>query len=116
MRRTLLGLVWFGVALGTAVCGAAAQTPSPNVYHSLESGKPARPANDVNGQIVSVDYPSGMLVVRDGGRDRTIAVVPSTAIYRKGQYATLADLRPGQHVAISVYEVSGRLVAQTIRL
>ncbi len=117
MRRRIFGLVCLVVGVTVMVPAVArAQSPPPNLYRSLESGKPARDAGEIHGRIVSVDYPSGQVVVREARRSDTVAVVPGTTIYRHGQYATLADLRPGQHVSISVYEVGGRLVAQTIRL
>jgi hypothetical protein len=97
---------------------AWAQTPtqSPNLYRSLEAGHSAHPAGEIRGKIESVDYPGGTLVVRDGSRSQVVAVVPATTIYQHGGYATFADLHRGQKVDITVYEVGGRLVAQTIRI
>ena len=90
--------------------------PVPNqVYRSLESGKASHDAGTLHGTIEGVDYSSGTLLVKARGARQVVAVVPSTAIYRGGEYATLGDLRPGEHVEISVYEVGGRLVAQMIR-
>jgi hypothetical protein len=93
-----------------------AQTPTPNVYRALESGRAARPAAEIRGRIDAVDYPGGTFAVRANGSTRIIAVTPSTTIYQRGGYATFADLRRGQSVDVSVYEVGGRLVAQTIRI
>lgn len=93
-----------------------AQVATPNVYRSLEAGKPVHAVGELSGRIVSVDYPAGTILVATGKANRTVTVLPSTSIERRGQYATLSDLRAGQHVKIAVYEVSGRLVAQTIRL
>jgi hypothetical protein len=109
-------VVWLGIVLSLLGTAAYAQTPSPNVYRSLEAGKPVHAAGEIHGTIAAVDYPGGELVVRDGEQSRAIAVVPSTTIYRHGQYATLADLRRGQRVTITAFEVGGRLVAQTIRI
>ncbi len=98
---------------------AAADPPQPspnNLYRSLESGSPSHPAARVNGVIESIDYSSGTLVVRTGNHMTEVAIVPSTSIYGSGGYAGLSDLRSGQKVEISVYEVDGRLVAQSIRL
>ncbi len=92
------------------------QSPSNNLYRSLESGSPSRPAARVHGVIESIDYASGTLVVRSGGHTTMVAVVPSTSIYGGPSYAGLSDLRRGQNVDISVYEIDGRLVAQSIRL
>ena len=108
--------VWLGILLSVLGTAAQAQTPSPNVYRSLESGKPVHAAGEIRGIITSIDYPSGIIVVRERSHSRTVAVVPGTTIYRRGQYATLADLRAGQKVTIAAYEVGGRLVAQTIRI
>ena len=91
-------------------------SPPNNLYRSLESGSPSRPAARVHGVIESIDYSSGTLVVRSGGRSTLVAVVPSTSIYGGPGYSGLSDLRRGQSVDISVYEIDGRLVAQSIRL
>lgn len=119
MRNKLLGLLGLGLAASLAA-GAAlparAQTAPPNVYRSLESGTPVHDAGQIRGRIVAVDYPAGEVTVRTGLRTRRVQVVPSTTIYRRGQYATLSDLRPGERVTIAAYEVSGRFVAQSIRL
>jgi hypothetical protein len=107
------------VCVGTAIfCvrPACAQTPTPNVYRALESGGSARPAAEIRGRIDSVDYPGGTFAVRTNGNMRVIAVTPSTTIYQHGGYATFSDLHRGQTVDVSVYEVGGRLIAQTIRL
>lgn len=98
---------------------AAADPPPPspnNLYRSLESGSPSRPAARVNGVIESIDYSTGTIVVRAGDHTTVVSVVPSTSIYGSGGYAGLSDLRSGQKVEISVYEIDGRLVAQSIRL
>jgi Domain of unknown function (DUF5666) len=92
------------------------QSPPNNLYRSLESGNPSHPAARVHGVIESIDYSSGTLMVRSGGRDTLVMIVPNTTIYGNGGYSGLSDLRRGQQVEISVYEVDGRLVAQSIRL
>jgi hypothetical protein len=90
--------------------------PMPNpIYRSLESGKASHDAGTIRGVIESVDYSSGTFVVKSKGDRQVIAVVPSTAIYRGNEYATLGDLRRGENVQVSVYEIGGRLVAQMIR-
>ncbi len=115
LAMVLLGCI--GAAL-LAVLPAGAQTasPSPNVYRALESGRGARPAAEIHGHVDSVDFPGGTFAVRVNGGTRVIAVMPSTTFYRHGGYATFADLRRGQSVDVTVYEIGGRLVAQTIRL
>jgi hypothetical protein len=108
-------LVLAAAALPHAV--AADPTPAPNgVYSSFESGKPARDAGEIRGEIEDVDYSSGTIVVRLPKGHATIAVLPSTTIYEHDEYATLADLHRGATVDISVSEVGGRLVAQIIHL
>ncbi|MDQ2866018.1 MAG: hypothetical protein M3R51_07300 [Candidatus Eremiobacteraeota bacterium] len=115
-KSTVLSLLL--IALMAAVPSFTLAGPAPNpVYRSLESGKTAHDAGVVRGVIESVDYSGGMISLRARSRDIiAIAVIPSTAIYRRKQYGTFSDLRRGQSVEISVYEVDGRLVAQTIRL
>ena len=85
--------------------------PSPNLYQSLESSR-SHAAGVIRGKIDAVDYSGGAVVVNG----RRIAVVPSTTIYNGNDYAALSDLRRGQKVEIAVYEVDGKLVAQSIRL
>jgi Cu/Ag efflux protein CusF len=87
-----------------------------SVYRSLESGKSSHDAGHVRGRIEDIDYSSGTIVVKSSRGIETISVVPNTAIYHGSDYATIGDLRRGDHVEISVYEVDGRLVAQMIRL
>lgn len=93
----------------------AEPSPSPNVYRSLDSRAP-RDAGVVQGTIESVDYAGESIRVRGPRGTMTVAVVPSTTIYRGKEYAALSDLRSGQAVEIALYEVSGRFVAQSIRL
>jgi hypothetical protein len=116
--KLFLAIVILGSVFSLPLRAAADPHESPpnNLYRSLESGSPSRPAARVHGVIDSIDYASGTLVVRSGNRTTVVAVVPSTSIYGGGGYAGLSDLRRGQMVEISVYEVDGRLVAQSIRL
>lgn len=97
---------------------ALADPPQPYpVYRSLESGKAAHNAGMVRGTVENVDYSGGMVTIRTRGHEIvSVAVVPSTAIYQGGQYGTFSDLRRGQLVEISMYEVDGRLIAQSIRV
>ena len=94
-----------------AVALLADPPPTPNVYQSLESSK-SHAAGVIRGAIDSVDYSGGAIFV--GGR--RIAVGPSTTIYNGNDYAALSDLRRGQRVEVAVYEIDGKLVAQSIRL
>ena len=116
--RTLgaLILVCLATLALAAPAGAQTATPSPNLYRALESGRNARPAAEIRGRIDSVDYAGGTVAVRAGGNVRIIAVTPSTTIYQHGGYATFSDLRRGQMVDVTMYQVGGRLVAQTIRI
>jgi Domain of unknown function (DUF5666) len=118
IRFLTVALVLAAAALPAAVTADPPPTPVPNgVYRSFDSGKPARDAGMVRGQIEDVDYGSGTIVVRTvKGRAMTVAVLPSTTIYERDEYATLADLRRGATVEISVSEVGGKLVAQIIHL
>ncbi len=117
--QRMLALIVFAILLAfapSASASAQTATPIPNLYRSLEAGPSSRPAREIHGTIESVDYPGGTFVVRDGSRSAVVAVVPATTIYQHGEYATFADLHRGQHADISVYDVGGRLVAQTIRI
>ncbi|HET9030626.1 MAG TPA: hypothetical protein VFN49_10630 [Candidatus Aquilonibacter sp.] len=90
--------------------------PPGQVYRSLESGAPVRAAGTVHGIIEAVDYSAGVVIVRAGRSAQAVAIVPSTTIYGGQGYSGLSDLRRGQSVVISVYEVGGRLVAQSVRV
>ncbi|HTV93011.1 MAG TPA: hypothetical protein VMG98_09865 [Verrucomicrobiae bacterium] len=118
--RRMLVLVVVTVALAFGYASAAraqTPTPTPNLYRSLDAGPSAHPAGEIHGRIESVDYPGGTFVIRSGSRKQIVAVVPATTIYQQhGGYATFADLHRGQHVDVSVYEVGGHLVAQSIRI
>lgn len=103
-------------AVRPAWAQSSSSTASPNVYRALESGGSARPAAEIRGRIDSVDYPGGTFAVRTNGGTRIIAVTPSTTIYQHGGYATFSDLHRGQSVDVNVYQVGGRLIAQTIRI
>lgn len=111
----LLRLCALVLALASAVSPALVRADG-GVYQSFESGKPSHDAGIVRGEIHSVDYGTGSIVVRTARGPVQITVLPSTSIYVHGQYATLADLRRGASVEIAVSEVDGRLVAQTIHL
>lgn len=118
MTTKLLLAIILGSVCSLPLRAAADPPGSPpnNLYRSLESGNPSRPAARVHGVIESIDYSSGTLVVRSGGHTTLVAVVPNTSIYGGPGYSGLSDLRRGQTVDISVYEIDGRLVAQSIRL
>ncbi len=103
------------LAMSFARAAADPASPSPNVYRSLESHAP-RDAGVVQGTIESVDYSGQSIRVRGPHGTMSVAVVPSTTIYRGREYAAFSDLRGGQVVEIALYEVGGRLVAQSIRL
>lgn len=104
------------IALMLPTRALADPSPTPaNVYRSLDS-KSARDAGVIRGTIDSVDYASGSVVVRGQHGLQTVNLTPSTTIYHGSQYATFSDLRRGQSVEIDVYEVSGHLVAQSIRM
>ena len=105
-----------GFLAAALVPAAGLADPPVNVYNSFEAGKSAHDAGMVKGEVESVDYSSGTIVVRTGHGRAEVAVLPSTTIYKGDQYATLADIHRGLSVAISVSDVDGRLVAQIIRL
>ena len=118
--RRMLALVVVSAALAVGFASPAraqTPTPTPNLYRSLDAGPSAHPVGEIHGRIESVDYPGGTFVIVSGSRKQVVAVVPATTIYqRHGGYATFADIRRGQHVSVSVYEVGDRLVAQSIRI
>jgi hypothetical protein len=114
-KRALLPALLLALLIGWAVAPVRAQTASPNVYKSLESGSPHHAA-EIRGRIVSIDYAGESFVVASGGTQKLVAVMPTTTLSSHGAYTAFADLRKGQQVDVTVVEVDGHLVAQTIRI
>lgn len=110
--RMAMGVALAAVLAGTTG-GAAMADPHSNPY---TGDAPSHPRGPVVGSLTNVDYGRGQLSVASSGRIVVVIVLPSTAIYRGEKYATLTDLRPGMHVEISVNEVDGNVIAQTIRI
>jgi hypothetical protein len=111
--RMAIGVMLAAVLAGTSGGFAVADSTHSNPY---TGDAPSHPRGPVVGNLASVDYGRGQLSVLSSGRLITVVVLPSTAIYRGEKYATLTDLRPGMHVEISVNEVDGNVIAQTIRI
>lgn len=77
----------------------------------------ARDRGVLQGEIVGIDYPRGILHLQTRRGRIDVLIQPSTNIMRRGdQYGTIADLAQGAHISINVSEVGGRLVAQIIRI
>jgi hypothetical protein len=77
----------------------------------------ARARGIVNGSVVGVDFALGILRLQTGRGILDIFVQPGTSIVRrKGEYATIADLTRGAHVAVYVSQVGPRLIAQLIQI
>lgn len=108
-----VGLIFAAVLWSAGGGIAVAGPPHANPY---TDDAPSRPREPISGVVSGVDYGAGRLGVTARGRSVTIVVTPSTAIYRNGKYATLTDLQPGMRVDITVNEVDGNLIAQTIRI
>jgi len=106
----LLAIVPAGMTAGTAM---ADPPPKSNPY---TEDAPSHPRGPVSGIVANVDYGAGRLIVLSHGRTVAIVITPSTAIYRNEKYATLTDLQPGMRVDVSVNEVDGNVIAQTIRI
>ena len=117
MRKALRFAAFSGIVfvLPPNALAGPTPTPTPNLYRSLDAGN-AHDAGVVRGAIEAVDYANGTISVRSARGVLSIAIVPSTAIYRGGQYATLSDLHRGEDVVADVYTVDGRLIARSINV
>jgi Cu/Ag efflux protein CusF len=89
---------------------------SPNVYNAFASGQAVHERGTMRGIVERVDYASGTVTVRTSKGSVTVSVLPSTEIFVKREFATLADVHRGANAELWVNEVGGRLVAQVIRL
>ena len=102
------------VLAGAAMLPAWAKPPAQNFW--THSGQ-AQARGVVHAVVVSVDYGRGLLVVRSGGRMRTIRILPSTTIVTKSNVnGALVDIRAGSAVDAYVSEISGEIVAQLVRI
>lgn len=113
MIRMAVGLTLAAVLAGTTGGAAYADAPHSSPY---TEDAPSHPRGPISGTVSSVDYGRGQMVVNSRGRAVVIVILPSTAIYRGGAYATLTDLQAGMHVDISASESDGNLIAQIIRI
>ena len=112
--RKVASAVLAAVLAGTTA-GIAIADPPPH-SNPYTGDAPSHPRGPVIGNIVNVDYGRGQLSVAAHGRTVIVVVLPSTAIYRGESYASLTDLKSGMHVEITVNEVDGNVIAQTIRI
>ena len=104
-RLSAFSLVLFLATLG-ATLGQAATTP-----HQPDSLAP----KTVSGEVVSVDSAKHEVVIKDGaGAEVHIIVNESTKLIKGDKTVSLADLKPGEKVAVDADEAEGKLVAKTI--
>ena len=121
VRGPILGVACLLAATLVALpsVGSADPTSQPGVYRSLEfGGARARNHSRIDGRVSRIDYASGIVFIQAADGVRAVVVTPTTQIYvpGRGDYATMADIRPGSFAEIDVNEVAGRLIAQIIRL
>jgi len=104
-RLSAFSLVLFLTTLG-ATLGQAATTP-----HQPDS----LAQKTVSGEVVSVDSAKHEVVIKDGaGAEVHIVVNESTKLIKGDKTVSLADLKPGEKVAVEADEAEGKLVAKTI--
>ena len=109
-------LVLEGVKLIDALSTAAlAVDPPPQPGDQTEH---ARNGGVVEGQVVSVDYQSGMIGLMTPDRGRVdVMVLPSTNIQGKGDsFHTIADIARGSRLRVFLSRRAGQLFAQIIHL
>src|SRR5205807_6126529 len=91
-------LVIFGlIVTASLVSGPAAGSASllPHAIYSSVLDLGEGQAFTLNGVIKSVDYASNIIVVRLPNADiETVRITPTTAVEKKGQIGSIADLRP----------------------
>ena len=114
VARSLAVCAFVALLCGATSRPAFAEPPGRGFY--AHDDDRSRDRGAIVGEVVSVDYGRGLLIV-GSRRDRIpILVLPSTTIFRGHDYATLTDLTQGMHVQIQANEVDGRLIAQIIRI
>jgi hypothetical protein len=112
-KATAMIALLVAVLTGTAGQGRADPPGSP---YAGEQGT-AKDRGVIKGDIASVDYGRGQLVVNSSRGKVSVTVLPTTGIFRgSNDYAALSDLTVGTRVEISVSEIGGRLIAQIIRI
>jgi hypothetical protein len=94
---------------------ALADDPPPQPGDQTEH---ARNGGVVEGQVVSVDYQSGMIGLMTPDRGRVdVMVLPSTNIQGKGDsFHTIADIARGSRLRVFLSRRAGQLFAQIIHL
>lgn len=107
----------FAALLAAAGAGFAIADPPPWAHPHLRAANPQPRAHAVIvGTVVGIDYGSAALMVATNRGVVPVAVTPSTNIFRGSSYASFADLGRGAHVEIEAADISGRLIAQLIRI
>ncbi len=85
-----------------------------------DSGPPLqlRNAGTVEGQVVGVDYKTGLLTLQAGRTRYDVLILPSTNIQggEKAGFRTIADIARGSKVQILMSKRGSQYIAQMIRL
>jgi len=86
--------------------------------HASDGSDRTKNAGVVEGQVVSVDYQSGMIGLMTADRGRVdVMVMPSTNIQGRGDdFHTIADIARGSRLRVFMSQRAGQFFAQIIRL
>lgn len=63
---------------------------------------PAEPSSRIAGNVREVAPDAGRLIIDDAGRLRTVEVTPETIVRRGRTESSVAELRPGDRVVVSI--------------
>lgn len=96
-----------------AFAGAKTPVPSPAVTQTAD----AQNGGVVEGKVTNVDYQRGVVDVDTQHGAVEVSVMPSTSVQSSEPgYHALTDVTRGSRVQIFTSKISGRLIAQIIKL
>jgi hypothetical protein len=70
----------------------------------------------ITGVVQGVSYDQNVIEVLAAGVKQSIHVTPTTSIAKHGEAGSIADIRPGAHVAVTGVVQNGQRVAVTIEI
>ncbi|HEV2908409.1 MAG TPA: hypothetical protein VGX02_03975 [Candidatus Eremiobacteraceae bacterium] len=127
MRSSISALsARFVIALGLFALVSAAAGPAGTVCGACQAGDLSNgtisvaAAADANftltGVVQGVSYDQNVIEVLAAGVKQSIHITPTTSIAKHGEAGSIADLRPGVHVAVTGIVQGGQHVAVTIEI
>ncbi|MBD5604040.1 MAG: hypothetical protein IAI48_02970 [Candidatus Eremiobacteraeota bacterium] len=117
MPRFLAALIVASLARAPAFAASTASpSASPSTGVADQAVVRAKDAGTIDGEVVAVDYRSGTMSVQSATRHLDVVVLPSTNIVGGDTFHTIADIKKGSHVRVSLSLRAGTYIAQIIHL